>query len=460
MKKGDVISSFCDFDNSDLPEIVNDSKDEYDLQNLSSILYNGSKGRNLGNNSADPPNLRTVLKNTSNDVFLSEEMERMLTIKHDKAIQYFKIRNSNKAISYFKEILSFLIQEYGEIHSRVGSAHYNLGIAYSRVENFDDALGSMEKAVQVQKVTINKMSSKLADSLVELGTIHVSLENFEESIESLNQALEIREHEASIAVTERQREKIHLQIAKVLNNIGCVYLEYGDLEYAIETYEEALELQRRILGNKEYETQPGYLGMASTICNVGYIHLQRNNWEDAITYLEEALEIQRSILKLGDKVTINTLENLAFALTMFGNHDQALKLYKDILWNNNNKLVSTETMKWLAYNHTKLCQYDKTLEYLEKVERILEDELDPENSQLEEIRKHIVSVHYQIHKFPGPLELISRSLISSGMRNPLDNTLCQCVCAEPELGDMDITRCVPMRPQVKAKMMGQKLSYA
>lgn len=71
-----------------------------------------------------------------------------------------------------------------------------------------------------------------------------------------------------VKCTEENKEKINLQIAKIINNIGCVYFEYGELRDAKDTYEEALDMQRDNLCTKEPD-DPAYLAMASTLCNLG-----------------------------------------------------------------------------------------------------------------------------------------------------------------------------------------------
>ena len=106
---------------------------------------------------------------------------------------------------------------------------------------------------------------------MELGIVLLSQKEFEDALEIFNEALEMREREAAKA-SSREKRKIILQTAKILNNIGCVYFEYGEMKDAKETYEEALEIQRDILSNEEFATDPAHLAMASTICNIGTCH--------------------------------------------------------------------------------------------------------------------------------------------------------------------------------------------
>lgn len=87
-----------------------------------------------------------------------------------------------------------------------------------------------------------------------------------------------------VKCTEENKEKINLQIAKILNNIGCVYFEYGELRDAKDTYEEALDIQRDNLCTKDPD-DPAYLAMASTLCNLGEKYDKNSSWNHIITFV-------------------------------------------------------------------------------------------------------------------------------------------------------------------------------
>jgi len=301
--------------------------------------------------------------------------------------------------------------------------------------------------------------------LVEKGIILLSLEQFEESIDIFNEAIELKESEAVKTHSNKRKEKINLQISSILNNIGGVYFEYGDLDNAIETYEEALNIQRHILKGKGYRSGPCSLAMASTICNIGYVFLERNDWKMTIASLEEAVVIQQALLEPGNIQIMNTLENLAFAFTKFSNHDQAIEIYKKILQteaeskSERKKRVDSEIMEKLVYNHMMLCEYEKALKYLKEIEKIIEESYEPDIIKLNDTRDLIHATHYEMLKFPGPMELISRCLINGGLRNPFNHTLFHFICTRPETNEISLQLCMPRRPEIIIKMVGHKISY-
>jgi len=125
---------------------------------------------------------------------------------------------------------------------------------------------------------------------VELGIVLLSQKEYDDSLEIFNEALVMREREAAKA-SVKDNKKVSLQIAKILNNIGCVYFEYGEMKDAKDTFEEALDIQRETLRQEGMASDNGHLAMASTMCNIGYVYLDRREWDEAISLLDEALQV-------------------------------------------------------------------------------------------------------------------------------------------------------------------------
>merc|ERR1712151_1275691 len=116
-----------------------------------------------------------------------EENEKKMKIKHEQACRYLKTGDLGKAETNFKDILSNVIEDYGELHQRAGSSLHNLAIIRLRRGNLDGALHSIEEAVRIRRATHGEFHPKVADSLVEKGIILLSLEHFEESIDIFNE---------------------------------------------------------------------------------------------------------------------------------------------------------------------------------------------------------------------------------------------------------------------------------
>jgi Flp pilus assembly protein TadD len=64
----------------------------------------------------------------------------------------------------FEEILSTLVEEYGETHKRVGTALHNLGIVHMRAGNYDDAVDAIQAAVRIRVEKLGEYNPKVAVS--------------------------------------------------------------------------------------------------------------------------------------------------------------------------------------------------------------------------------------------------------------------------------------------------------
>jgi len=93
----------------------------------------------------------------------------------------------------------------------------------------------------------------------------------------------------------------------VLNNIGCVYFEYGSLSKALKTFQEdVLPMQKDAideLSQKDPEYKQAKIALATTYCNIGYIHADNSDYDDAIEFLDKAYAV--SVGYLWDKIFIS-----------------------------------------------------------------------------------------------------------------------------------------------------------
>jgi len=409
--------------------------------------------------------------------------ERHVRSKHAQACKYLQKGNFDKALQCFENILEILIEKYGEQHYRVGAAMHNIGIVHLRAGDLSDALEALELAVAVRKASLGKLHPKVADSLVEMGIVFLSLKQYDDALDVLNEALDLREREVSTSTDPRKQ----LLVAKILNNIGCVYYEYGDMRAARKTLNEALKIQEEILGSDDPTSEPGLLSMASTMCNVGYVYLERKKFDDAIVMFEEALSIQEEVLGGDNTLVIHTMDNLAYALSHDGNYDGAMKIYVDILESQrelqqqsissqdnsgdrasistsdviNLAIDISNTLKKMAYIHLKLYQYDEALDLLSKILKIQEKyhkclhEREIYNTQ-----KMINGVNYHILKFHNPTEALIMSLTSQGIQNPFTNRALDFSFMGTVEDELDCRVYEIVKPKNTSKVSGHKITYA
>ena len=100
---------------------------------------------------------------------------------------------------------------------------------------------------------------ELQASLVKSGITFLLLHRFEEALWSFREALSIRKNSLGA---------LHPSTARIYNNIGCVHVEFNELQEARRAFEGALDIQRNALCH-DPESGPIRFGTAATLCNLG-----------------------------------------------------------------------------------------------------------------------------------------------------------------------------------------------
>lgn len=124
-------------------------------------------------------------------------------------------------------------------------------------------------------------------------------------------------------------------------------------------------------------------------------------------------------------------------------------------------LALTDTLRKKAYCEIKLLNFEEAGKTLEKIEFILENNLEPTDTEIEEIDNLISSVRVQIHKSSTIGSYISKKMTGQGYRHPLNSDL-MCKCGYDIENDTDVDmKCVkPELPVYSTKMSGHKISFA
>lgn len=124
-------------------------------------------------------------------------------------------------------------------------------------------------------------------------------------------------------------------------------------------------------------------------------------------------------------------------------------------------MALTDTLRKKAYCEIKLLNFEEAGKTLEKIEFILENNLEPTDTEIEEIDNLMSSVRVQIHKSSSIGSYISKKMTEKGYRHPLNSDL-MCKCGYDIENDTEVDlKCVkPELPVYSTKMSGHKISFA
>jgi len=401
-------------------------------------------------------------ESTSSDLI---RFDRELRAKHRGACKNMTSGKYSKAIKAFENILSALLDRYGEEHHRVGSALHNVAVANLRSGLLEDARDAIEEAVRIRKLTLGEDDPKVADSLVEYGIILLSMKNYNQSIEVFEDALELRQIESDEAEDGASRREAQLKKAKIRHNIGCVNFEVRRYDEARRNYVGAIQEQKAIFGSWSSAfslagpdtSKPGHLTMASTMCNKGYIDLEQEKYRDAIDTFQESLKIQKILLEADNKLILSTMTNIGYCYVKINDTEKACVIYKELVklqsesYTEQSQRAWYQSLKKLVYCQVVLYEFEDAFENL----RLLEDYLiankgRTRNSANDLRRTHQLmgEVNYQIFKFPTLSDYTSRLACTSG-----------CGCTD-DRDNVDVTHWYPKKPVNGSKMSGHRMTYA
>ena len=291
---------------------------------------------------------------------------------------------------------------------------------------------------------------------MELGIILLSMEEHEDALKVFQRALKLRREEREDIYGEDDMDECNLKIAKVLNNIGCVNFEKGDMEAAGRSFDEAIALQDGVFKNFVTmvcgvdSNSPGILTMASTMCNKGYVEIHLGNFTSAVTIFNDSLQIQKSILGSGNKLVQSSLDNVGYAYAMINQFPKALEAYNEI-WSHLSITheVTEEKVEMLRKKiicHIQLKQFQAALDHLRILEE-LQDEIGESGDEMDRTHRLMGEVNYEILRLPSLSDATNRALGCA-------------VCIGPEEEGVNLDSWIIEKPDNTSKMSGHRVTHA
>ncbi len=172
-----------------------------------------------------------------------------------------------------------------------------------------------------------------------------------------NKAIEIVERNLSSS-NKQEKQSFLFTKAAALNNIAYVYYVKGNMQVAIDYFNQALKINEEINATKE---------IANSLSNIGALYDQIGEPQKALNYLTKALKIQESDSnKMGQAYSIN---NIAAIYDKQGQMQKALEfMHKGLKIQEElqNKHGIATALNNLGAFYVKQSQFEKALEYYHK----------------------------------------------------------------------------------------------
>ena len=188
----------------------------------------------------------------------------------------------------------------------MGAYHQGQGEAFAAMSCYDKALRSYKT-----KSTGAQGSLKMSQTLHNIGVIYCERGELDIALNCFEESLRIRRSQLG----DRDRT-----VADVQCWIGKVYREKGEYELALEQFQKAFETKEALLG-------PDSLDTAETLVNIGIIYDDMEAYEDSLDCYRKSLEIRRAHLGHCHEDVCEVLSCMANVYRAAGNIDNGLELF-------------------------------------------------------------------------------------------------------------------------------------
>ncbi|MDD5223092.1 MAG: tetratricopeptide repeat protein [bacterium] len=234
----------------------------------------------------------------------------------------------------------------------------NIGDSLNRFKVLEEALSRKE----IPNEKTNEFNSSLAEEANNIGGYFSNYGRIDEAIFFLERALEIRK--------KLSGEK-HPDVATSYNNLGMAYKTKGDLGKAISYYVKALDTAKDLFGEK-------HLFIATSYNNLGCVYQEKGDLNNAISFHKKALGITKDLFGEKHSAVATSYNNLGIAYKTKGDlekaisyYEKALEIVKDLFGQKHPHIAISYDNLGMAY-HTK-GDPDKAISYLEKALGIRKD---------------------------------------------------------------------------------------
>mmetsp|Transcript_27615 Transcript_27615/g.59467 ORF Transcript_27615/g.59467 Transcript_27615/m.59467 type:complete len:500 (-) Transcript_27615:106-1605(-) len=220
-----------------------------------------------------------------------------------------------------------------EFKPYIGTALHNLGVLNLLNASYDEALSYFIRAVENRKGYLGEDHPHYISSLVRVAICRYALNEFAEAHAGLEEALMCAK---KIRIHSKATLEDRLQMAEILNNLGCLAYMSGQPTAASSYYRESMDIQFAALSDSLYlgnaiSGQSISLNISIARANIGFIKLVTKDLPIAITALENALMEQQILLKGTNGTLIATMDHLALSNLLNGAQDKAALMYNRIL---------------------------------------------------------------------------------------------------------------------------------
>ena len=298
-----------------------------------------------------------------NETSHSEEFQpRSAILLNDIGVVYEKLGDFQKSIQYFDNALKICIESLPIIHEISALTLLNLGNAHIKLNKMKLGIEFLEKSYKMNEVLTQKQVNQDLNSsfkmsvLSALGNAYLDFGDNKSAIDRYEKALDI---------AKKILPETHPNKAKILQMLGNAYAYSSDHQKAVEIQEAALDIFNKVLPKSHLTKASLLVNLANQYLSLGEINKAISNFKTALNYYENNLPSHHIDV-------LSTMSNLACAYRQSSDLNKSIDLNKCILdlykLNKMSEIhiLIANVLSNLANNYFALSQYELAIENYEK----------------------------------------------------------------------------------------------
>lgn len=241
-----------------------------------------------------------------------EDDEHIIEVIHHIGNTHAALRQYEEALTSLRHVLNYQRRVKGDNHLSVADLLFNLGNIHIELGQIDEARECHHECHDISSAVLGNDSIELAENMMCLGNIEFLASNFSSSLEWFDDALKLL----------KKRQEYEIAVAKCLHRKAVAHDKLGEYENSIESFGIVLRLGRRLWGTEHVE-------LSNVLNSVGNVHRNRGEMKRALKCYEESLRIR---LNANCELSIaNTKNNIGALFMSIDRIDRARLYYAESL---------------------------------------------------------------------------------------------------------------------------------
>ncbi len=247
---------------------------------------------------------------------LGEEHPETLRTMGSLASARMKQGRPEEALKLIQETVDISQRVLGESHPNTLAAMTSLAMMQTQAGLHDDAERGIEKVIEIERRVFGESNPETLTSLSRLADIYAGQGKAQEADRTLGDLL---------AIWRRGPGTEDPDALGIINNsVATSYVENGRYAEAEAVYREALEIERRTLGENCPGAFDSQFGLAE-------IYTDQGNLEAADRIYTRLLEAWHGGAGAEDQSTLHIINNIAFLVGKQGRYAEAEKIFREVL---------------------------------------------------------------------------------------------------------------------------------